>query len=153
MGTTLSNEVGVNFINSIIKTLYDLNISSDTMSNISIIQDSGKTEKQLIFLIVGFGIIYDLITRIILFFKKDFNESIFQRRILKLIKIFYISSFILSSIIILFVVKDWVWFIILLVILFVNIISLTIAYSATVGFRLISKNIWDRHDTLLKSKS
>lgn len=139
IGTTLSNESGVNFINSIIKTLFDLNVLSNKMTNISIIQDSETTKKQLIFLIIGFGIMYDLITRIILFFKKDFNESILQRKILKLIKIFYIISFILSSIIILFVVKDWVWLIILFIILFANIISLTIAYFATVGFSLIKE--------------
>lgn len=140
-GTALSDEAGVNFINFIIKTLFDLNILSDTMSNISIFQDSETTQKQFIFLIVGFGIVYDLIIRVILFFKKDFDKNTFQRKILKLLKIFYISSFVLSSVLILFVVKDWVWIIALLIILLVNIISLAVAYSATVGFRLIRESL------------
>lgn len=139
IGTALSNEGGINFINSIIKTLYNLNILNDTMSNISIIQDSETTKKQFLFLIVSFGIGYDLIIRTVLFFKKDFNESLLQRKILKLMKIFYISSFIISSILIIFIVKDWVWIIFLLVILLVNIISLAIAYSASTGFSLIKR--------------
>lgn len=141
IGTALSNEMSVNFINSIIKTLFDLNILSETTMNSSIVQDSETTQKQFIFLIIGFGIIYDLLTRVILFFKKDFNESIFRGKILKLVGIFYISSFIISSVLILFVVKDWIWFAFLSVILLVNIISLSVAYSAAVGFRLIKESL------------
>ena len=131
----LSNDAGINFINNIIKFIFSLNLfdPNGTYNSISTAED---TEKMILYCISIFAIAYEFLTRIILLFKKDFNFKSFQKNILK---IFYGSTFIISSIIFIFIFKEFTFFIVFFILLLINLATLFFAYKITNIFSRMTK--------------
>ncbi len=134
----LSNDTGVNFINDVIKYILSLNLF-DPNGSYNFTSTPEDTDKFIIYCITGFAIIYELITRIILSFKKDFDHKIFGDNILRITKIFYSITFIISSVIFILIFKQYAFFMILFLILLMNIVTLAFAYKITSIFSSITR--------------
>ena len=148
----LSNNTDINFVENILKIIFDLNSYFnffDPNGSYSHIITAEETEKKIIYIIGGFALIYECITRIILFFKKDFNHQIFQKKILKIIKIFYGITFVISSIIF-FIAGEFAFLIALLFILLMNICTLLIAYAVTNVFGFAIRILSEIHTISFK---
>jgi len=148
-GTILSNDAGIGFINKIIKTLFDINIINDSTQNIYLSQTVEETKKQIIFIIVGFGVLFDLVTRAIYLFKKDFDKNVFKAKLIKTVRIFYAVSFVIYALILLMLKYSGsmslsditILFSAFLIIFIINITSFAIAYSVTNLLGLIINNL------------
>ncbi len=140
-GLFLSNQWGIDFVNSIIHWMIAYNIIDINAPDIQTYSTAEETTRQLVYVIVGFGIGYDLLTRIIRYFKKDFDHTVFQFTLLKYVGIFYLITTIFSIIIIGFIIKSWAFFWGFVAILVFNALSLLWAMGVTKLFGFVRKFI------------
>lgn len=129
-----SNDAGISLIESFMRYIFSLYLFDP---NGSYNFTSTDTNNFIVYCITGFAIAYEFITRAVFFFKKDFDHQAFQSQILKIIKIFYGITFVVSSIIFAFVFKEYVFAIALLFILLMNIVTLLLAYKVTSIFGFV----------------
>lgn len=90
-----------------------------------------ETEVFLVKSIAVFAITYELLTKVISFFKKDFDHTTFRSKLLKAMKIFYGVTFVCSLTIFIFVFKEPIFSIVFTILLVANIITLGFAYKIT----------------------
>lgn len=134
IGTILSNNAGVDFINSIIKFLFKINILNENMDIVSKTYTVEETTNIILFIIIGFGVLYDLFERFILYFNKKLNRLQIRKRLFKFIFWLYGVTFFLDSILIIFLVKDFMWFGVLIIIILLNAILLFFVYLISIFF-------------------
>lgn len=137
----LSNDFGINFINSIITKLYEWNIIHDGMESINENYTSEQTSKFIVSIIIIFSIVFDLFSRVIMFLNKKMTRWKLQRNLIKLLAYFYLITTILSILIILFTIKDLIAFIFLFFFLFLNVISGLFAFFVNYIYRKIIESI------------
>lgn len=141
LGTFLSTDFGINFINSTIKILFEYNILNESMQDISKTYTLEETKNILLFLILSFAILYDLIERAILSFNKKLNRLNIRKKFFKITLWIYVVTFTLDSILIIFSVKDMVWFGVLIMITLLNIVLLGTVYLISMFFGWILDSI------------
>lgn len=137
----LSNDIGIDFINSIITKLYEWNIIHDGMENINKNYTSEQTSKFIVSIIIIFSIVFDLFSRVIMFLNKKMTRWKLQRNLIKLLAYFYLITTILSILIILFTIKDLIAFIFLFFFLFLNVISGLFAFFVNYIYGKIIESI------------
>ena len=132
LGIFLSTDFGVNFLNlvlkmfvsPIVKIFFKLNISTEGVQNISKIFPAEEFKNIFLFIIVSFGILYDLIERVILSFNKKASRVEIRKKFFNIIFWIYGITFAINSILIIFLVKDINWFGFFIAITGINILLL-----------------------------